>query len=509
MARWQMDFKYKHRIIAVFATLIISFIVIYLNLVSHDKTQQIYSKYTQEMIIQFKKEFLQDTVNNMLLEIDELRVKMDKKYDQLTMEKSHRIQEEAGRNQKNFLDFTINLFEKDIDNQLWTVLLWNDQTGEILYNPAQLQTENKEKLLEELKKTFSSYAQIEHQQLRGIFGIHHSYVVQKAKEETASLIRSQKFSNDSYIWVNEIIKYEGGDNYAIRKVHPNLRDTEGMYLSTNRPDISGGFPYKEELEGINTKGETFYTYYFKKLNSDIISKKITYAKLYAPYDWIVAMGVHLDEIDQMNQTLSVQIRESSKKTIFDTLKGIILVLFIGFIIIHRFEQKHLNTDTVTKALSRKYGEKIIQRRFIQHRLFRKRCAIMMFDIDDFKHINDAYGHDVGDIVLREVSKSVARTLSSMDYFIRWGGDEFICVITNMKADELLDFGRKIVDIVSTLPIKIKNETIHISISAGLSMFNLKDDNPNDVIKRTDEALYISKNRGKNCVTIWKSVQKDT
>jgi hypothetical protein len=57
------------------------------------------------------------------------------------------------------------------------------------------------------------------------------------------LIRGRKFSNDSYIWVNEIVNYEGGDKYAIRRVHPNLRDTEGTYLSTFMKDINGKLPY--------------------------------------------------------------------------------------------------------------------------------------------------------------------------------------------------------------------------------------------------------------------------
>ena len=53
------------------------------------------------------------------------------------------------------------------------------------------------------------------------------------------MIRSRSFSNNSYIWVNRIINYEGGENYAIREVHPNLKDTEGTYLSTETMDIRG------------------------------------------------------------------------------------------------------------------------------------------------------------------------------------------------------------------------------------------------------------------------------
>jgi signal transduction histidine kinase len=93
-----------------------------------------------------------------------------------------------------------------------------------------------------------------------------------------------------------VINYNGGDNYAIRRVHPNLKDTEGMYLSTNMTDIEGNQPYLTELEGVKQDGELFFNYFFKKNNTDVVSEKITYAKLYPEYDWIIAMGVHLDDV---------------------------------------------------------------------------------------------------------------------------------------------------------------------------------------------------------------------
>jgi len=111
------------------------------------------------------------------------------------------------------------------------------------------------------------------------------------KEEVAASIRNRRFSNESYIWINEVINYEGGDRYAIRRVHPNLPETEGTYLSTHAEDLAGNRPYEEELQGVKENGEHFFRYYFKKLNSEEIGEKITYAKLYKDFDWIITMGV--------------------------------------------------------------------------------------------------------------------------------------------------------------------------------------------------------------------------
>ena len=89
---------------------------------------------------------------------------------------------------------------------------------------------------------------------------------------------------------------QGGENYAIRKIHPNLTDTEGMLLSTSMQDITGAYPYLEELEGIREHGEILYTYHFKNLLNDEIQLKVTYACYYEPFQWIVAMGEPIADI---------------------------------------------------------------------------------------------------------------------------------------------------------------------------------------------------------------------
>ncbi|MGN0670598.1 MAG: ATP-binding protein [Oscillospiraceae bacterium] len=116
------------------------------------------------------------------------------------------------------------------------------------------------------------------------------------KEEEHELIHQQKYTDNSYIWVNEILDMNGGDNYAIRRIHPNLTSTEGEYLSTSTQDIEGNFPYKEELDGIRENGEVVHQYYFKNLSDDRIVEKVSYAALYEPYNWIVGIGTPLETI---------------------------------------------------------------------------------------------------------------------------------------------------------------------------------------------------------------------
>lgn len=108
-----------------------------------------------------------------------------------------------------------------------------------------------------------------------------------------------EFDNpDVYLWANEIHDFEGGDDYAIRAYHQNLRETMGNRLSTGMTDIAGNRPYLAELEGIKAHGEVFNEFYFKKKTSDDFEKKITYGKLFEPFNWVIATGIYVDDIER-------------------------------------------------------------------------------------------------------------------------------------------------------------------------------------------------------------------
>lgn len=151
-------------------------------------------------------------------------------------------------------------------------------------------------------------------------------------------IRNLHLIDHGYIWVNKIVNYNGGDKYAIREVHPNLPNTEGMWLSTRTKDIKGNLPYLTELEGIKKNGELYFEYYFKKMNSDKIAHKLSFAKLYKPYDWVVATGVYLDDVDKLiaNETKKMQKDHDTYK--FYTFLASLFVIIIAIIIIIIFEK---------------------------------------------------------------------------------------------------------------------------------------------------------------------------
>ncbi len=129
-------------------------------------------------------------------------------------------------------------------------------------------------------------------------GISEQEVDEMVLQYVRNRIYAEQYSDGTYMWVEKILNYEGGDEYAIRLIHPNLPDTEGTYLSTYTLNIMGNQAYLEELEGVKDKGYVFLNYAFKELNSEEITPKISYSRLYPDYDWIICMGVNETDLQQ-------------------------------------------------------------------------------------------------------------------------------------------------------------------------------------------------------------------
>lgn len=487
-------------------------IVIYLNVLSHEMSQKIYIEQTEKTIMSLKKDFLKDTVNNIFLEIDHLRdVKADN-YQKNTDSRLRRFEDELKLTDEAFITFFKKTFKKDANPKMWTAFLWNHETGEILYASPDLAFETIEEAITDLKANLSSYAKIGKNNITGIFGVSKAYIDNLVKEEMAQIIRSRKFSNDSYIWINEILNYEGGEDYAIRRVHPNLPGTEGEYLSTDMEDIAGNLPYLQELEGINKHGELFFTYAFKELNSFNISEKLTYAKLYKDYNWVIAMGLHVDDIGAYMGTIKDEVDSLSAASSLRLLRYIILVLMIGFIILYFIDRHHfskstrhlerkINIDALTKAYSRSYGQEKLNTFFQEYKSVGENPAIMVFDLDGFKYINDYYGHEMGDFVLTEIVKAIKNVIRRSDYLIRWGGDEFVCVLPGLREEQMIAYGQKILEEVSGIEIPVGDYMLVVTVSIGCSYFRDGDTDYSQALKRADDAMYASKKAGKNKVTL--------
>ncbi len=128
-------------------------------------------------------------------------------------------------------------------------------------------------------------------------------------------------------------------------------------------------------------------------------------------------------------------------------------------------------------------------------------SVIMIDIDYFKKINDNYGHESGDRVLKRISELLLENTRENDHVGRFGGEEFMILMPECDKEKSYRIAERIRKIIEKTPISIDNKgtTVNVTISVGISCFDSKDDNNNDTINEADKALYLAKDKGRNQV----------
>ena len=159
------------------------------------------------------------------------------------------------------------------------------------------------------------------------------------------------------------------------------------------------------------------------------------------------------------------------------------------------------TDSLTGLHNRRYFDGHI-RTLAQHCSSRNRpLSMLLLDIDHFKAVNDSYGHDAGDEVLKEFSRRMRREVRGVDLACRLGGEEFIVVMPETAMPAALAVGERIRHAIEAEPFPIYQgrEAISITVSIGAARLEGPDDTPEALTKRADAALYNAKARGRNQV----------
>lgn len=126
-------------------------------------------------------------------------------------------------------------------------------------------------------------------------------------------------------------------------------------------------------------------------------------------------------------------------------------------------------------------------------------SLILFDIDDFKNINDNYGHLMGDYTIRHIGKTILKKIRSSDRCFRYGGDEFAIILYDTELEDARIVAEKLRYAIEISKIKFMNNEIKITVSMGVSSFN-EVGKAENMIQRADEKLYISKYEGKNKVS---------
>ncbi len=156
-------------------------------------------------------------------------------------------------------------------------------------------------------------------------------------------------------------------------------------------------------------------------------------------------------------------------------------------------------DELTNIYNRRFGLKRLKEEYQRAKRLNSCLCVIMFDIDHFKRVNDTYGHQAGDFILSSFAKILKNSFRDEDVVMRYGGEEFLCAMNNIQTEGAYDKAEKIRKVVEETIFTWKDTNIRITISCGISVFNLESNNkPTDeIIKEADERLYIAKNSGRN------------
>lgn len=159
------------------------------------------------------------------------------------------------------------------------------------------------------------------------------------------------------------------------------------------------------------------------------------------------------------------------------------------------------TDSLTGIANRRYVYSHLPRLLDRAVDGNKPVSVLMFDIDHFKRVNDTYGHDVGDEVLREVAERVSRNQRNFDLVARLGGEEFVVVMPDTDGENALAVSERLRARMADVPFSVSAPVggITVTISIGVAVGGRVGDTVDGLLKRADEALYAAKNSGRNRV----------
>lgn len=159
--------------------------------------------------------------------------------------------------------------------------------------------------------------------------------------------------------------------------------------------------------------------------------------------------------------------------------------------------EYANKDSLTQIFNRRKIEKILNNEIIQSKKDKSKFCLVFFDIDDFKKINDDFGHEVGDRILISVSDVILNSVRKSDYFGRWGGEEFIIIFPNTSIDNAKRITENLRVLIETSEFEVNRK---ITASFGITE-SKESDTQNDIINRADNAMYEVKAKGKNAIKV--------
>jgi len=157
-------------------------------------------------------------------------------------------------------------------------------------------------------------------------------------------------------------------------------------------------------------------------------------------------------------------------------------------------------DPLTGAYNKRYFMEYYQREFAFHLRKNQPLSLLILDLDDFKKLNDSFGHVNGDIVLKGIGRKVMADMRKEDTFARFGGEEFVAMFRDTNAEMAATIAAKIHQIIGDMVFQTKSRTFQVTATVGVvTLLNGNYETPDEMLMAADQKLYLGKSQGKNRV----------
>lgn len=167
-------------------------------------------------------------------------------------------------------------------------------------------------------------------------------------------------------------------------------------------------------------------------------------------------------------------------------------------ILYDHEREKAIIDELTKAYNHRFFQEMLNHQIAESIRNKEPLSLIMLDIDNFKMINDKYGHQTGDTVLKEITSVMKERIRNSDILSRYGGEEFTIILPKTPAEKCHNLAEDLRKVIEDRKIlSLDGKGLSITVSIGISEFPSHADNKNDLVAAADRALYMAKEEGKN------------
>jgi diguanylate cyclase (GGDEF)-like protein len=177
--------------------------------------------------------------------------------------------------------------------------------------------------------------------------------------------------------------------------------------------------------------------------------------------------------------------------------------------IHIFENKDKASkyDSLTGLYNRSYFDDFLKREIARAERHQLELSILFFDLDNFKKVNDTFGHLAGDLILKNVAKVINKEIRVEDFAARYGGEEMVVILPQTAKIQGLILGERIREAIEDQTHKFKKHAINITVSGGLATFPSDTKKGDQLLKLADNALYEAKGAGKNNISVYSELKR--